>query len=79
VCVWRRGVFKTLSKYPIQLCQFHQVSIVTRYITREHRVQVSIELKEILHLLAQKDKESFFGTLDQCYAKVGRICQLKGY
>lgn len=69
VCDGRKGLFKALSEYPIQMCQFHQVAIVTRYITRKPRVQASIELKELIHLLPQTDKESFFGALDEWYEK----------
>lgn len=69
VCDGRKGLFRALSEYPIQMCQFHQVAIVTRYITRKPKAQASIELKELVHLLTQTDKESFFGALDQWYAK----------
>ncbi len=67
VCDGRKGLFKALAEYPIQMCQFHQVAIVTRYITRKPRIEASIELKEIIHLLPKTDKESFFGMLDEWY------------
>jgi hypothetical protein len=70
VCDGRKGLFKALSDYPIQMCQFHQIAIVSRYITRKPKVQASVELKEIMHLLPQTDKESFFGALDEWYSKV---------
>jgi hypothetical protein len=60
VCDGRKGLFKALAEYPIQMCQFHQIAIVTRYITRKPRVQESIELK---------DKESFIGALNDWYLK----------
>lgn len=65
VCDGRKGLFKLSSEYPIQMCQFHQVAIVLRYITRRPKNQASIELKEIVHLLPRTDKESFFGLLQQ--------------
>jgi hypothetical protein len=52
------------------MCQFHQVAIVTRYITRKPRIQASIELKEITHLLSRTDKESFFGALNEWHSKL---------
>ncbi len=61
---WTKGAFIALAEYPIQMCQFHQIAIVTRYITRKPRMQASIELKEILHLLLKTDKESFLGGLN---------------
>jgi hypothetical protein len=69
VCDGRKGLFKALAGYPIQMCQFHQIAIITRYITRKPKVQASIELKDIIHLLPQTDKESFFGALDEWYVK----------
>lgn len=69
VCDGRKGLFNALAEYPIQMCQFHQIAIVIRYITRKPRVQASIELKELMHLLPQTDKESFIGALDDWYKK----------
>lgn len=71
VCDGRKGLFMALKDYPIQMCQFHQIAIVTRYITRRPKGQASIELKGIMHLLPQTDKESFFGALDEWYNKWG--------
>jgi flagellar hook-associated protein FlgK len=51
------------------MCQFHQIAIVNRYITRKPKVQASIELKSIVQLLPQTDKESFSGALDEWYNK----------
>ncbi|MDZ4204678.1 MAG: transposase [Bacteroidales bacterium] len=65
VCDGRRGLFKALEKYPIQMCQFHQAAIVRRYLTKRPRFQAAIELKEITLLMSKTDKESFFGILDQ--------------
>lgn len=69
VCDGRRGLFKALSDYPTQMCQYHQVAIVNRYITRNPKVQAAKELKGICTLLTQTDKESFLGALDQWFAK----------
>lgn len=69
VCDGRRGLFNALSSYPVQMCQFHQIAIVTRYITRNPRTQASIELKELMYLLPKTDKESFFGGLDDWFEK----------
>jgi hypothetical protein len=71
VCDGRKGLFTAINDYPIQMCQFHQIAIITRYITRRPKVLASIELKGIMHLLTQTDKESFFGVLDQWYTKWG--------
>jgi len=69
VCDGRKGLFNALKEYPVQMCQFHQIAIVTRYITRKPRSQASIELKGLVHLLPKTDKESFFGGLGDWYEK----------
>lgn len=71
VCDGRRGLFNALGSYPIQMCQFHQIAIVTRYITRKPKVPASIELKSIMQLLPKTDKESFLGALDEWLNKWG--------
>lgn len=69
VCDGRRGLFKALSEYPIQMCQFHQAAIVTRYITRKPKLPASIELQELMRLMPRTDKESFFGALDEWFGR----------
>ena len=54
---------------PVQMCQFHQASIVRRYITKNPRLPASIELKEIVSMMKQTDKESFEGALKLWYKK----------
>jgi hypothetical protein len=67
VCDGRKGLFKALKEYPIQMCQFHQIAIITRYITKKPRLQASIELKEIVRMMSRTDKESFFGLINEWY------------
>lgn len=44
----RRGVLQTLSAYaPVQLCHFHQLATVTRYLSKNPQLQAAIELKKI--------------------------------
>jgi hypothetical protein len=69
VCDGRRGLFNALSEYPVQMCQFHQTAIVTRYITRNPKLLASIELKQLMGLLPRTDKESFFGALNDWHIK----------
>jgi len=71
VCDGKRGLFKALSGYPVQMCQFHQAAIVTRYITRKPKAEAAIELKEIVRLMPSTDKESFFGALKDWHDKWG--------
>jgi len=63
VCDGRKGLFKLFDNIPVQMCQFHQAAIVRRYITKNPRMPAAIELKEIVGLMVQTDKESFEGAL----------------
>ena len=64
VCDGLRGMFQAFSCYRVQMCQFHQVSIVKRYLTQNTELEASIELLKIVRLLCRTDKESFIGMFD---------------
>lgn len=64
VCDGRRGLLNSFSGIPVQFCQFHQAAIVRRYITKNPRLTPARELKELVLLLPNTDKESFCGALD---------------
>jgi len=63
VCDGRRGLINSFQSIPVQMCQFHQAAIVRRYITKKPRLPASIELKEIVNMMKQTDKESFEGAI----------------
>lgn len=69
VCDGRRGLIQSFRDTPVQMCQFHQVAIIRRYITKNPKLPASIELKEIVSLLKQTDKESFQGALEDWFIK----------
>jgi hypothetical protein len=69
VCEGRKGLVHRLGNIPIQMCQFHQVAIIIRYITKNPKLATSIELKELVLLLKQTDKESFQGGLNAWFTK----------
>lgn len=69
VCDGRRGLFQLFRDIPIQMCQFHQVAIIRRYITKNPKLPASIELKGLVDLLKQTDKESFQGALNDWHVK----------
>ena len=65
VCDGRRGLLQSFRNIPVQMCQFHQVAIIRRYLTKNPKLSASIELKEIVSLLKHTDKESFEGALNE--------------
>lgn len=69
VCDGLRGMFQMFSKYKVQMCQFHQLQIVRRYLTRTPELEASKELLSIANLLCHTDKESFIGLFEEWYIK----------
>lgn len=62
-CDGRKGVFELFSDIPCQLCQFHQVKIITRYLTRKPKLEAAVELRSLALKLTKADKENFTGEL----------------
>lgn len=69
ICDGRKGLFQLFEGLPIQMCNFHQVAIIRRYLTKKPKMQASKELWEHVLLLAKTDKESFEGGLHAWFAK----------
>lgn len=69
VCDGRKGLIKSFKNIPVQMCQFHQAAIIRRYITKNPKLQASKELKSIVDLIKQTDKESFHGALETWFNK----------
>lgn len=64
-----KGLAKALSPYPVQLCQFHQMLIVRRYITQDPDIEASRALLYLVGDMTKMDKESFVGLLSEWYEK----------
>lgn len=69
VCDGRRGLITSFDTIPVQMCQFHQVAIIRRYLTRNPRLPAAIELTRVVSLMKQTDKESFEGALNEWHNK----------
>lgn len=64
-----RGMPQALSPIRVQMCQFHQMLIVRRYLTQEPDLEASAELLDLVNNMAKMDKESFIGAFDEWYGK----------
>lgn len=64
-----KGLAKALAPYPVQLCQFHQMLMVRRYITQDPDIEASRVLLYLANNITKMDKESFVGALDDWYEK----------
>ncbi|RZK27819.1 MAG: hypothetical protein EOO61_22895, partial [Hymenobacter sp.] len=69
ICDGRKGLLLLFTGLPVQMCNFHQVAIIRRYLTKKPKLQASKELWEHVLLLSKTDKESFGGGLTAWYSK----------
>lgn len=69
VCDWRKWLLWWFPNIPTQMCNFHQVAIIRRYITKKPILEANIDLKKITELLTKTDKESFTFWLEKWYEK----------
>lgn len=69
VCDGRKGLIQSFENTPVQMCQFHQLAIIRRYLTKNPKLKASQELMEIVDLMTITDKESFVGALSLWYEK----------
>ena len=60
----RKGVREALEgRFPVQMCHFHQVQIVTRYLTRTPKLDAAKELKALTATLTTTTEAAFTAAL----------------
>jgi hypothetical protein len=64
VCDGRQGLFGIFGDIPMQMCLFHQVQIVLRYLTRKPKTQAAIELKNLTLKLKKQSSKEFTDNLN---------------
>lgn len=69
VCDGRRGVVQAFPDIPVQICQFHQVKTVTKYLTKKPKLKASKELREISPKLVKSSEAEFTLMLDAWFVK----------
>jgi len=75
----RRGLAAVFSDIPVQICQFHQMKLVTRYITRKPKTKPAQELRAIMLTLTKTDEETFTKALDDWYSKYKDLIKEKEF
>ena len=68
-CDGRRGLLKNELNIPTQLCQFHQVAIVIRKLTRNPKSEAGKALKILTKTLKTSTKSEFYVSLHKWYLK----------
>jgi transposase-like protein len=61
----RRGLARVFHGLPVQICIFHQVKTVTRYLTRRPQTQAGQELRAIALRLKDSNEKEFTKLLDE--------------
>ena len=54
-----QSLFKEFSMYPIQMCHFHMISIIRRYLTKNPRLRAAKELRALVFTITCADKSAF--------------------
>lgn len=69
VCDGLKGLIAALSPIPVQMCQFHMVAIVRRYLTNRPDLPAAKELLAITKTLSCKSQESFTSELEEWHTR----------
>lgn len=65
----KRGVAKAFGTIPVQMCHFHQVAIIKRYLTSRPKLEASIELLKICRRIPTTTQTRFTDALSQWHDK----------
>jgi len=65
----KRGVAKAFGDIPVQMCHFHQIAIVRRYLTNKPKLEASIDLLKICRKLTFLTQERFTDALNIWHLK----------
>jgi len=65
----KRGIRDVFLPIPVQMCQFHQVAIVNRYLTRKPLLEAGKELRKITLKLTGSTEEEFTDQLNNWHFK----------
>jgi hypothetical protein len=73
----RRGFLNVFKGIPVQICQFHQVKQVARYLTRRPKTEAAKELWTLALSLSKVDEVTFTKALDAWHMKWGDYIEEK--
>lgn len=69
VCDGLKGLLKSLRPIPVQMCHFHMISIVRRYLTNKPDLGVARELSALVKTLSRKDEKTFMEELKMWHSR----------
>ena len=65
----RRGIREVFKDIPVQICQFHQVAAIKRYLTSRPKLEAGVELRAISLFLTKLDEKTLGQALDEWHTK----------
>jgi hypothetical protein len=69
ICDGKKGIFNQFSDIPIQMCQFHMIKIMNRYLTGKPKTDAAIELRAIALKLTRSSQSEFICDLEKWFLK----------
>jgi hypothetical protein len=75
----KRGIKEVFSDLVVQICQYHQQQIVTRYLTTRPKTEAGQELKLISDSLTWQNEESFTRLLEEWHDRWNRFLKERTY
>ena len=73
----KRGFINVFKGIPLQLCQFHQMKQVTKYLTRRPQTDAGKELRTLVLTLTKTDEATFTAALAAWHIKWGSFIEEK--
>ncbi|PHS56497.1 MAG: transposase [Sulfurimonas sp.] len=65
----KRGLYKALRDYPVQMCHFHQKKVIQRYMTMHPRLEAGKDLQKIMYNLTSTTQTIFTNKLNDWHEK----------
>ena len=73
----RRGFLAVFKDVPVQLCQFHQIKQVAKYLTRSPKTEAAQALWKIALTLTKTDETTFTAALNEWHQQWGSFIEEK--
>jgi hypothetical protein len=73
----RREFLQVFSDIPVQICQFHQMKQVTKYLTRRPKTEAGRALRMLVLTLTKTDEVTFTAALNEWHATWGDFIEEK--
>jgi hypothetical protein len=75
----KSGLTSVFKNIPVQICQFHQMKTVTKYLSRRPKTTPAQELRWIMLTLTRTDEKTFTKLLDDWHIKYKNLIKEKEY